>query len=186
VALYARRQAIAAGVLALVSLAGLGGGAARTGMSTGSSTVTETMMAGPYKLTLSIGPTEPMYIRAQVNKSHPKSGEVMVSGSMTMSGRGMHGAKLNHHLELHVYDGMSGTTVTKAMVTITIRDARGKLLERVPIATIYGIKEGMADFHFGNNVALMAGKYQVVTQVNKTTATFKVTIGAASSGGMSM
>jgi hypothetical protein len=44
----------------------------------------------------------------------------------------------------------------------------------------------MADFHFGNNVALMAGKYLVVTQVNQTTATFKVMVGASSSGGLSM
>ena len=183
---YARRRIIAAGMLALVSLAGIGGGSARAGMSTASSTVTDTMMAGPYKLTLYIGPTEPMYTMAQVKKLHPTSGEVMVSGSMTMSGMGTHGAKLNHHLELHVYNGMSGKTVTKAVVTITVRDAMGKLLERVPIATMYGIKEGMADFHFGNNVALMAGKYLVVTQVNQTTATFKVMVGASSSGGLSM
>jgi hypothetical protein len=61
-----------------------------------------------------------------------------------------------------------------------------KLLERVPMATMYGIKEGMADFHFGNNLALLAGRYQIVTKVNQTTATFKVTVGASPSGGMSI
>ena len=183
---YSRRQAVALSILTLSSLVWSGGGAARAGMSTGSSTVTETMMAGPYRLTLKIGPLEQMYTMTQVKKTHPISGEIMVSGAMTMSGMGMNGAMPNHHLELHVYDGKSGKTMTKAMVTLTVRDAMGKLQEKVPIATMYGIKEGMSDFHFGNNVALKAGKYQVVAQVNKTTAAFKVTVGTSSSGGMSM
>lgn len=183
---YARRRAIAVGILMLMSLVSRGGGTARAARNAATGTLTETMMAGPYKLTLSIGPTEPMYTMAQVKKLHPRSGEIMVSGSMTMSAMGTHGAKPNHHLELHVYDGMSGKTMTKAVVTITVRDVMGKLLQRVPIATMYGIKEGMADFHFGNNVALASGKMEVVTQVNQTVATFKVTVGATSAGGMSM
>jgi hypothetical protein len=137
-------------------------------------------------LTLSIGPLEKMYTMAQVKKSHPKSGEIMVSGVMAMSGMGMNGAMPNHHLEFHVYDGVSGRTVTQATVVINVRDAMGKLLEKVPIATMYGITAGMSDFHFGNNVALKNGTYQVMTQVNKTTAVFKVTVGTSSSGGMSM
>ncbi|HVC79240.1 MAG TPA: hypothetical protein VNL35_01910 [Chloroflexota bacterium] len=183
---YSSRKVVAVGIVILSSLGWVGGGAAHAGMNAASGILTKTMIRGPYKLTLDIGPLEHMYTMAQMKKTHPKTGEVMVSGTMTMSGMGMNGMKPNHHLELHVYNGTTGKTITKAMVMITVRDAMGKLLERVPIATMYGIKNGMADFHFGNNVALKAGNYQVVTQVNKVTATFKVTVGKGSSGGMSM
>jgi hypothetical protein len=182
---YSHRHAATAVVLSLAFLAWIGGGPARAAMNAGG-TVTKTVAAGPYKLTLNIGPLEPMYTMTQVRKTHPKSGEIMVSGVMAMSGMGMNGSMPNHHLELHVYDGKSGKTITRAMVAITVRDAMGKLLQRVPIATMYGLKEGMPDFHFGNNVALKNGTYQVVTRVNKTTTVFTVTVGTSSSGGMSM
>lgn len=182
---YSRRQAVAAAIISLSTIGWTGGARAHAAMNTGAA-VTETAMAGPYRLTLYVGPLEPMYTMTQVKEKHPKTGEVMVSGTMVMSGMGMAGPAPNHHLEVHVYDGRSGKTITRATVSITIRDAMGKEIEVLPIATMYGINEGMSDFHYGNNVALKPGKYQVETQVNKTTTIFKVTLGSSSSGGMSM
>ncbi len=183
---YVSRKIVVVGIVVLSPLGWMGSGAAHAGKNAAGGVVTKTMPAGPYKLTIDIGPLEQMYTMAQMKKTHPMTGEIMVSGTMTMSGMGMNGMKPNHHLELHIYNGTTGKTITKAMVMITVHDTMGKLVERVPIATMYGIKEGMTDFHFGNNVALKAGNYQVVTQVNKMTATFKVTVGKASSGSMSM
>jgi hypothetical protein len=169
----------ACAVLALPLLAG-----AHAGHAAASTTVSETVMAGPYKLTLDIGPLEVMYTAAQIKKLHPKSGEIMISGTMVM-GMGM-GPMPNHHLELHVFSRQTGAVVTKAMVAITIYTAKGKLVEKVPIAVMRGIKSGASDTHFGNNVALKDGKYMVKAQVEHTTATFMVTVGAGSMGGMSM
>lgn len=55
--------------------------------------------AGPYNLTLVIGPAEPMYTVAQYRRLHPLRGEIMLRGAMMMGGMGMRMA--NRHMELH-------------------------------------------------------------------------------------
>jgi 5-hydroxyisourate hydrolase-like protein (transthyretin family) len=154
----------------------------RAAMST--ATVQQTKRVGTYKLVLMIGPLEQMCTAAQAKQMPAKCAEVMVSGSMVMGGMGMSGPMPNHHLELHVYNRTTGKTIAGAMVSITVRTASGKLVMRVPIAVMYGLKEGKADLHYGNNVALKAGQYHVVAQVEMTTATFDVKLGGASMPGM--
>ena len=172
--------------LVLCSAIMCSGGASRAAMNPTGATVHQTIMAGPYKVVLMIGPLEQMCTQARVKQRRARCSEVMVHGTMVMGGMGgMQGPMPNHHLEVHVYDARSGKTITTAMVAITIRTATGKLVQKLPIATMYGIQVGMSDFHYGNNVALTNGSYEVVTQVQATTALFKVTIGP-SSGGMSM
>jgi hypothetical protein len=149
-------------------------------MNTGA-TVTQTKLAGPYKLVLDIGPLEQMWTPEQVKTKHPKHCEVMFTGTMVMGGmNGMGGPMPNHHLELHVFNRSSGRVVTKAMVSITITTPGGIILTHVPIATMQDVVQGPSDFHFGNNVALKNGQYHVLTQVQTTKATFAVTIGGSS------
>ncbi|HVA91836.1 MAG TPA: hypothetical protein VNL71_18575, partial [Chloroflexota bacterium] len=161
------------------SLSLLGAGPARAAMNV----VTAKANAGLYALTLNIGPTEHMYTMQQVKSKHVKAGEVMVSGVMVMGGSGgmggMSGPMPNHHLEVHVLQRSTGKTITKAMVSITILTSAGKLVERLPIAVMYGIAAGPKDTHFGNNVALKNGKYKIVVQVNQAKTMFMVTLGAA-------
>jgi len=47
---------------------------------------------------------------------------------------------------------------------------------------MYGVREGLADTHFGNNVALGSGQYRVMVRVERATATFTFALG----GGISM
>jgi hypothetical protein len=164
---------------ALLTASGLAVQSAYAAMGSGS-VVTESMNAGPYSLTLRIGPLEQMYTQAQVKKSHPKSGEVMLRGTMVMGGMGMGGSMPNHHLELHVYMRSTHAVVTNAMVAITIETPSGKVITRVPIAVMRGVDMGASDIHYGNNVALKDGKYKVAVQVEHTNATFMVTIGHTS------
>src|ERR1051326_5195778 len=98
--------------------------------------VAQTMNAGPYALTLHIGPLEQMYTQAQVKKSHPKSGEVMLRGTMVMGGMDMGRSMPNHHLELHVHNRSTHAVVTNAMVAITFETPSGKVITRVPIAVM--------------------------------------------------
>ncbi|HWE62284.1 MAG TPA: hypothetical protein VHB98_11290 [Chloroflexota bacterium] len=159
------------------------GGAARAAM--GNTTVQQTKLAGPYKLLLAIGPLEQMCTRTQVKQMmHVKCAELMVSGTMAMGGMGMKGSMPNHHLELHVYNRVSGKTIGNAMVALTITTPSGKLLAHVPVAVMYGLKAGKADLHYGNNVSLKPGHYHVVAQVEQTTATFDVMLGGTSMSGM--
>jgi hypothetical protein len=137
--------------------------------------VTKSATAGAYKLVLTIGPMEQMLTPSQAKEMHARSGEVMVGGSMEMGGMGA--AMPNHHLEVHVYSRSTGKTLSNAMVAISIATPAGKVLLHVPVAMMYGIKEGMADFHYGNNVALKPGHYHVLVQVDKTSAVFDVTLG---------
>ncbi len=140
------------------------------GMGTGASQVSQTQTVGNYKLTLMVGPQEQMYTQAQVGQQHPTSGEVMVSGSMSMpesspmtgmatplasTASGMAMGTNVEHLELHVYDNSSGKTVTDANVTIEVIDNTAQNMStNVPIATMYGVQAGMDDFHYGDNVVM--------------------------------
>jgi hypothetical protein len=87
-------------------------------------------------------------------------------------------------LELHVHSAATGKTITHAMVSLTITTAAGKVIARVPIAQMYGVKEGTKDWHYGNNVALKPGHYHVAAGVEQTTATFEVMLGSTAMSGM--
>jgi 5-hydroxyisourate hydrolase-like protein (transthyretin family) len=144
--------------------------------------VQQTTQAGPYRLILMIGPLEKMYTQAQVKQSHPKSGEVMIRGTMVMGGMGMTmGDAPNHHLEVHVLLKSTGKAVSNATVKIGVWSAKGKLVQQVPIAVMQGVKAGANDIHYGNNVALKDGTYQVRVQVGSVKATFNVMLSSSSS-----
>jgi hypothetical protein len=178
------RRLIAASALVLASSFSLAGLApAQAAMGSGGRTVTVSTVAGPYRLTLDVGPIEQMWSMADLKTKHPTGGEVMISGSMVMGGMGMNSPMPNHHLELHVYRKSTGKVVTNAMVSIAVYSAKGKLLDKVPIAVMQGVKAGIQDRHYGNNVYLKDGTYSVHVQVGMTKATFMITIG---SSGMSM
>jgi hypothetical protein len=176
------RVALAGGTLLALVLSSTGAGPARAAM--GGATFQQTKRAGAYKLVLMIGPLEHMYTPAEVKKKHPTSGEVMVSGTMVMGGMGRAGAMPNHHLELHVYSAATGKTITHAVVSLTITTAAGKVIARVPIAQMYGVKEGTKDWHYGNNVLLKPGHYHVTAGVEMTTAAFDVMLGSTAMSGM--
>lgn len=114
-----------------------------------------------YVLALTLGPAETMYTSAQVKAKHPKSGEVMLGGRMSPMHMGM---GHSFHLELHVCSRASGAVVTGAKPAISITDAKG-MTSRVPVAEMEGIGEGRADYHYGNNVALIPGSRISVTVV---------------------
>jgi hypothetical protein len=120
-----------------------------------------------YVFALSIGPLEQMYTPAQVKAKHPKSGELMLSGTMSggmgggMSGMGMSSGE--RHLEVHICTA-GGAVVTGAHPRIVVDDPKAKTMTMsVPIATMEGVTAGASDYHYGNNVALAAGDHITVT-----------------------
>ena len=125
-----------------------------------------------------------MYGKADVARSKPTSGEIMVSGQMAGGMQGMPGMSSDggmpadpamRHLELHVRSKSTGKAVRNAKVSITVTDSAGQQII-VPVAVMYGIAEGQEDWHYGNNVRLPAGQYGVQVSANKKTAHFDVTI----------
>jgi hypothetical protein len=150
-----------------VAVLGAGEAAAATG-SCASGTVAK---QGPYVFALSIGPTETMYTPAEAKSKHPRSGEVMLAGKMV---GGMAGMDMStgpqRHLEVHICRA-GGQVVTGAHPMITVYGAM------VPVAVMEGVGQGVADYHYGNNVNLRTGqKVTVVVKLNGRTATFRTTV----------
>lgn len=100
---------------------------------------------------------------------------------MAMSGGAMVGqtgamAMDTRHLEVHVTSRTTGKVVTDAKCRITVTNEATKMSQTVPVATMYGVREGPADWHYGNNVSMPPGIYAVKVVVNGDHALFHVTI----------
>ncbi|HZS94553.1 MAG TPA: iron transporter [Chloroflexota bacterium] len=157
----------------LVALLLTGGIAAAMG-----NTIQKTTTAGPYKLVLKIGPPEKMSMKKS------SGGEMMLGGKKATcayngGGMNMGGSKgmktCNHHLELHVYNKSNGAVVQHATVAISMVDSKNHKTVVVPVMTMMGSK-GMMDYHYGNNIYAGPGSYRVTVRVNKTMATFSVSL----------
>lgn len=128
-------------------------------------TVTRSHVAGAYRLVLKIGPAEKMGPKAE----KPLGGHMATCrmGMQAMATRDhMRRARCNHHVELHVFTRATGKVVTKASVSIRLHCRSMNMSHKVPIMTMMGADVGMKDFHYGNNVRLMAATYNVSVTVN--------------------
>ncbi len=166
----------------LLSLTCLIGIVALTAQARADDLVTAESKTQHYRLTLQIGPTETMYTEAEAKAKHPISGEIMLSGKMAGQMPGMGSARSGmmpmsgmRHVELHVYTLSTGKVLTDARVTIALTGA-DKKRHTVPIARMYGVGDGLADLHYGNNMAVDAGSYAVDATVNGEAAHFSVTV----------
>ena len=93
-------------------------------------------------------------------KTHATSGEIMVGGTMSMPmtfGMSMTPAMAmdTRHLKVQVSSRATGKVVTTARCAITVINSATKKRMSVPV-TLYGVKEGLADRHYGNNVSVPA------------------------------
>ena len=146
--------------------------------SSSAASITRTSTTARYSLTLNVGPAETMYTQADVKKLHPTSGEVMITGSMSMAGSmaAMKG-EVERHLELHVAARSSGAAVTNVMPTITLSDtsamAMAMAATKVDAVAMQSVTKGASDRHYGNNVSLKLGDaYKVSVVVNGEKASF--------------
>jgi len=124
-----------------------------------------------YALTLEIGPSEKMLTLEEAKTA--TEGEVMVSGAMAME---MSGMETTQHLEVFVKTRKDGAIVSDQPVAIKVTNEATKEETVVPVAMMYGLSEGTADTHFGNNVMLMPGNYTIAVAVGSEQATFMVTM----------
>lgn len=85
----------------------------------------------------------------------------------------------NHHLIVHVFDKKTGKALTDAAVTMKFTSLNGKGTPaaapvEVPVVVMQAIGKGPSSTHYGNNVTMPAGRYQVTVTVNGKTAVFRV------------
>ena len=128
-----------------------------------------------YRFTLHVGMPEKMYTPAQVRKMHPKQGEVMLRGSMSMGGMSMGGSM--RHLEVQICSKTTNGVITNANPAIVVVDNTAKSMPvNVPIAVMQGIGKDVADLHYGNNVTMPAGhRFTVTVDVKGQRIAFRVT-----------
>ena len=110
-----------------------------------------------YRFQLHIGMPEKMYTAAQVKKMHPKSGEMMTSGNMTVAGMSMGSTSATRHLDVQICSKNTGAVITNAHPTITVKGTMG-MTTHVSSATMRGVTAGMNDTHYGNNVKMPMGQ----------------------------
>jgi hypothetical protein len=144
--------------------------------------LTQEVRTAHYRLELMLGPAEKMFSPAEAAAQHPTTGEVMF-GDASMVGMPMAMMSMApgemRHLEVHVFSLDKGQIVTDAKVAIEVTGANPKRVEDVAVTKMYGVKEGPADTHYGNNVSLHPGNYTVEITVNGEKAEFAVVIPAS-------
>jgi hypothetical protein len=129
-----------------------------------------------YNLVAEIGGIQAMYTPAQVSSQHPKTGEIMFSGSMTMPSETTNVSPDWHHLELHIFDKKTGNVIKTANPVLTVKnDATGQM-QSVPNVVMQGVVEGPGDYHYGNNVDLPKGQYTVTAVIGSETANFDFSV----------
>jgi hypothetical protein len=133
-------------------------------------------MAGPYTLTLTLGPPEAMLTPAEAQRTHARSGEVMLDDVMPVA---MRLAGMHHYLELRVTAAAKGmamhTAMTDTRVIASVQGA-GTPHGLLTLVRMYNAKEGKKDLHYGANVNLEQGAYTIRVRVHGYAATFHVRV----------
>jgi len=148
--------------------------------------VMRTKTVGPYKVELHVLPAEPFFSKEDVATKHLKEGmEVEGGATPLMLDAASHP---NHHLVVHVFDGKTRRVLTDATVTMKFTPL-GKELSaavdvEVPVVVMQAIGKGPSSTHYGNNVSMPAGRYNVTVTINGQPADFSVTATNAPSKGM--
>jgi hypothetical protein len=95
----------------------------------------------------------------------------MPTPTMAMTDRGQ---PVNRHVEVAVFDGVTGARLTRSMPKITITNRKsGSTRELQTVMAMYDITKGQADLHFGDNVHLANGTYRITVSVGGERAVFK-------------
>ena len=132
-----------------------------------------------YRVELHVLSAEPFFSKQDVADKHVKEGMEIEGGATPVPPDA--DSHPNHHLVLHIFKRRGGAVVTDAKVTMSFVavDANGKPVgtpTEVPVVVMQAIGEGPASTHYGNNVAMPPGRYNVIVKVNDKRLVFPVTV----------
>jgi len=81
---------------------------------------------------------------------------------------------VNHHLEVRITRNDTWTIVGDVSPTIRVRNkATGVSRDLPQVMAMYGVQTGPTDIHYGQNVYLPDGMYQVMVMIGSDTASFR-------------
>jgi len=134
-----------------------------------------TQSTGHYRIVLDIGPVPTVLRPDQVSSA--TDGEVpLAMPGMPMPTLAMtdQGRPVNRHIEVAVYDKVTGARHERPAPKITITDRKtGRSRELQAVTAMYDVTEGQDDLHFGDNVHLANGTYRITVSVGGERAVFK-------------
>lgn len=128
-----------------------------------------------YVFTLVLGMPEHIWTPAQAKMMHPKTGEIMLAGSMAQA---MPMGDTQRELEVDIDSRATGDVVVGASPTITVTEAsvKGGATVTVPVDELRGVGAPANDLHHGNNVDLAGGgTYTVIVTLNGQRAVLQAT-----------
>ena len=151
--------------------------------------VMQTKAVGAYRVELHILPAEPFFSKQDVADKHVKEGMEIESGAAPVAPDS--DSHPNHHLIVHIFDKQSGKVVSDATVTMSFVALDGKgnpagMPTEVAVVVMQAIGKGPASTHYGNNVTMPAGQYDVTVTVNGKKAVFAVAAAETPAGSMNM
>jgi hypothetical protein len=149
--------------------------------------VMQTKTVGAYRVELHVLPAEPFFSKQEVADKHVTEGMEIEGGAAPVAPDAA--SHPNHHLIVHVFDKRTGKAVTDATVTLSFVALDGKgnpagTPNDVAVVVMQAIGKGPASTHYGNNVTMPAGPYNVTVTVNGQKAVFAVTAADAAAAPM--
>ncbi len=148
---------------------------------------TNSKTVGSYRIELHVLSAEPFYTAEEAKKKHVTMGMLIEGGAAPVQpDAALHP---NHHLVVHVFDEKTGHAVTGANVSLNFTPvgADGKSSGdsiKVPVVIMQAIGMGAEFTHYGNNVMMNPGSYNVLASVNGQTATFEIAVSDVKSNSM--
>jgi len=154
--------------------------------------VMQTKTVATYRVELHVLPAELFFSKQDVADKHVKEGMEIEGGAAPVAPDA--DSHPNHHLIVHVFDKQTGKAVADATVTMSFVALDGKgnpagTASDVAVVVMQAIGKGPVSTHYGNNVTMPMGHYNVMVTVNGQKAVFAVTVGdapAAPMGHMNM
>ena len=157
------------------------------GAAAANAEVVQKRTVGPFRVELHVLPAEPFFSKQDVADKQIKQGMEIEGGAAPVPPDA--DSHPNHHLVVHIFRKRSDTAVTDATVTMSFVpvDAKGKptgAAVEVPVVIMQAIGGGAASTHYGNNVVMPPGRYQVTVGVNDKRLVFTVAATDAPMGHM--
>jgi hypothetical protein len=98
----------------------------------------------------------------------------MGSSSGMASDMADQGMAVNHHLEVHITNNSTGAVVNDVSPVIRIRDkSTGVSRDLSDVMAMYSAQMGPSDFHYGQNVWLPDGQYDITVMLGTQSALFQ-------------
>jgi hypothetical protein len=163
------------------ALVGLAASIPLVGTHSHAAEVMATKTLGAYRVDLHVLPAEPYVTKDEVASKHVTAGMEIEGGAPpVMPDAATHP---NHHLFVYVLDKKTGHALTNATIAMKFAPA-GKpdsTAVDVPIVIMQMIAMGPEATHWGNNVTMPDGRYQVTVNINGEIGTFNVKVSDAPS-----